>query len=145
MQIKYFDCGRMNNICEFCKSKNFKNERTKDGKIFRCCMNGKVVIPSVEFPNELRGYYDGKNEDSKHFLKNIRQYNSSLAFASLNIHNSMCKSGPYAIRVHGQIYHLTSKFIGTNLKYAELYFIDAKQALEERISKQTNELCKREV
>jgi len=135
----------MNSICEFCKSKNFENEKTKEGTFFRCCVNGKVFIPSIEFPKELRCYYDGRHKESKHFLKNIRQYNSSLAFASLNIYKTISKPGPYAIRIHGQIYHLTSKFIGTNLKYAELYFIDAKQALEERMSKQPNELCKRDV
>jgi hypothetical protein len=44
-------CGKMDDICEFCHSKNFCLERPSDRKFTNCCQKGKVVLPPFkEYP-----------------------------------------------------------------------------------------------
>ncbi|GBM72481.1 hypothetical protein AVEN_106618-1 [Araneus ventricosus] len=38
------NCGPMNIICQFCKSKNFSAECPYDGKFTSCCRKGKIKL-----------------------------------------------------------------------------------------------------
>ncbi|GBN64272.1 hypothetical protein AVEN_9257-1 [Araneus ventricosus] len=40
-QVETHNCGPMNIICQFRKSKNFAAERPSDGKFTSCCRKGK--------------------------------------------------------------------------------------------------------
>ena len=75
------------------------------------------------------------HQRSQEFLKNIRNYNSSLALASATANVQMPSSpGAYCFRIHGQIYHATSFLYPENEepKFSQVYILDTEQALLER-------------
>ncbi|GBM94273.1 hypothetical protein AVEN_61228-1 [Araneus ventricosus] len=43
-QVETHNCGPMNIICQFRKSKNFDAERPSDGKFTSCCRKGKMKL-----------------------------------------------------------------------------------------------------
>jgi hypothetical protein len=102
-----------------------------------------------EYPEELKYLFMGNCRESKNFLANIRQFNSALAFASLNVQidHSVTKKGPFAFRVHGQLYHQTSQFItaSKNPRYSEIYFLDSDLALKEQMKILENNKCSKKV
>ena len=86
-----------------------------------------------------RLYYPQSNadhEESLHFHKYIRNYNSAFAFTSFGgkIDHGINQAGrgPYIFKVNGEVYHQHGSLIpddNTNLQYAQLYFFDAAEAL----------------
>jgi hypothetical protein len=63
---------------------NFESEG-KNGEFRLCCHKGKVNIAKHrELPTNIKCLFTGESLQSKKFLNNIRQYNSALAFASMN-------------------------------------------------------------
>jgi len=67
-------------------------------------------------------------------MKQIRNYNSAHAFASMGANVSPPPgSGQYCYRIHRQIYHKTTPLGPTqNPKYSDLYFLDSAQATDFR-------------
>ncbi|GBN97002.1 hypothetical protein AVEN_228879-1 [Araneus ventricosus] len=51
-QVETHNCGPMNIICQFCKSKNFAAERPSDGKFISCYRKGKIKL---EKPSDAQG------------------------------------------------------------------------------------------
>ncbi|GBN67640.1 hypothetical protein AVEN_235971-1 [Araneus ventricosus] len=53
--VETHNCGPMNIICQFCKSKNFAAERSSDGKFTSCCCKEKIKLekPSDALSNSL--------------------------------------------------------------------------------------------
>jgi len=52
---------------------------------------------------------NGDEKECKDFRENIRQYNSSLSFASFGAQQvEISNRGPYCFEIQGSIYHLTS-------------------------------------
>ncbi|GBM86222.1 hypothetical protein AVEN_51250-1 [Araneus ventricosus] len=43
-QVETHNCGPLNIICQFRKSKNFAAERSSDGKFTSCCRKGKIKL-----------------------------------------------------------------------------------------------------
>lgn len=129
----------MNQICNYCQSLNFCLEATS-GEFTLCCQKGKVHLPSFEdYPQELRLLLNRSHTDSCHFLDNIRNYNSSLAFASTKVNmqeKGLNSHGPYFFRVQGQAYHLTFSKMDEQqtAKYSQLYMLDTKEALDIRMN-----------
>ncbi|GBL82080.1 hypothetical protein AVEN_50640-1 [Araneus ventricosus] len=91
-QVQTHDCGPMNIICQFRKSKNFAAEHPSDGKFTSCCRKGKIKLEkpsdalSIDFlyPNFLLDLLTNPNNpDYKNFHDNIRSYNSAVSFASM--------------------------------------------------------------
>ncbi|CAE1268681.1 unnamed protein product [Acanthosepion pharaonis] len=91
-----------------------------------CCSSGKVRLPLLhEPPTPLRGLIDGSHPDSNHFLKIIRQYNSS----------QMTSFGAQVVReegwmpnfkVQGQLYHRIRSLLPEETstpKFLQMYFI----------------------
>ncbi|XP_035838014.1 uncharacterized protein LOC110900424 [Helianthus annuus] len=86
----YLDHGDQCVTCEVCNAKLRNAEkgkgRKKDGKVcyFICCSYGIVELPDYK---DARGSYrilfTNNGDESKHFLKNIRRYNSMFAFTSM--------------------------------------------------------------
>ena len=73
-----------------------------------CCHNGKIILPELSYPEDLKQLLLGKSVQSKNFRGNIRQYNSAFAFASFRANiDKLTNRGPYCFRIHGQIYHRT--------------------------------------
>ena len=91
----------MNQRCDHCKALAFYNES------FHCCHSGKVKLDALtKYPDELRILLTGKSSQAINYQKNIRQYNSAFAFASMGatLANPPGR-GPPSFRICGQIFH----------------------------------------
>ena len=94
-------------VSQHCNAKHFSFEYTQDKLFSNCYHKGKVSLPeNPPYPYKLENLYTGLSMDSIRFRKNIRSYNSVLAFASFGANfESLSSSGPQVIRICGQIYH----------------------------------------
>ena len=123
--------GPMNNICPHCNALRFIDEP------LNCCHNGKITLPELSFPEDLKQLLLGKSAQSKNFRDNTRQYNSAFAFASFGANiDKLTNRGPYCFCIHGQIYHRTGSLHpsdGSNLQYGQVYILEGDQAVETRM------------
>ncbi|CAH9146788.1 unnamed protein product, partial [Cuscuta epithymum] len=73
-----------------------------------CCNKGNVVLPPMkEPPCLLEGLIFGLDERSRHFLENIRSYNSMFSFTSMGGKiDTQINDGraPRVFRLNGQNY-----------------------------------------
>ncbi|RCN34815.1 hypothetical protein ANCCAN_19329 [Ancylostoma caninum] len=70
----------MDVICPHCQARKFRAEPPG-----MCCSGGKVKLPPLNPPPEpLRSYMSGTTAESKHFLQNIRKYNSCSQMTSFS-------------------------------------------------------------
>ena len=138
-RIEPFSIGEMNLRCEHCGAYKFRNES------FNCCTNGKVLLPPLQpYPEELKPLFDGRDEESVSFLKNIRNYNCAFSFISFGVKLAVpVGRGPYCFRVQGQTYHMTTTLHPQNERpqYGQLYIIDANEALQYRMEAPANQQC----
>jgi len=80
------------------------------------------------------------DQKSKEFLKNIRHYNSALAFASFNCEETQFASrGTTCFRINGQIYHRLNLAALHNKdkedpQFAQYYLIDSAESAEQRMN-----------
>ena len=142
--IDPFTLGTMETRCNYCNALHFANEKRI------CCHGGKVLLPPLApYPEDLRQLLTSQNVESRKFLKYIRQYNSSLAFASFGANVVYPPGrGPDVFRIHGQIYHRSGSLIpqeGTSPKYSQLYIIEGSSAVEARLQHNTNSNCSRDI
>jgi hypothetical protein len=144
----------MTDICQLCRSRNFKAERPSDKKFTSCCRKGKVKLPKpkgengveLAYPEFLRTLLsDTTAPSSTHFRENIRSYNNAVSFASMGAKIvDVPGRGPYVFKVHGQTYHKTSHLQPTTQQapqYAQLYVLDSTQATGIRQKHPANERC----
>ncbi len=100
---------------------------------------GKIVLPPLgATPDLLQRLLTGNREASKNYKENIIHYNASLAFASRQADYDLLpdRRGPYFMRIHGQVHHHIGGLRptqGQRRQYAQLYILDAQQALEQRM------------
>lgn len=137
--------GSMDILCMYCDAKHFVSEkvRNKVESFHDCCQHGKVQLNRIpEPPTLLRNLLQGSHEQSKHFLDNIRLYNSSFAFASFNanlMNFNERRPGPYCFKIQGQIYYQinTSLYPDQNdvPNYGQLFIVDPDEALTYRIGR----------
>lgn len=75
--------------------------------------------------------------ESRNFRANIRNYNAAFAMASWNANIQIHRGrGPQVVTIHGQAYHATGPLLpqtGHTPQYAQLYIMDSRQALQERL------------
>lgn len=128
--------GSMNNVCNFCHAQLWREEtRTNMHQVAGkyCCKLGRVsLLPLEEPPEILRDLLHGTNAKSKSFRKNIRAYNSVMAFVSLGaqIDERFSKDrGVHNFRVHGSIYHRVGALLPNEARqeapcFAQLYVYD---------------------
>jgi len=145
-QIERHYLGNMMLQCSVCDALYFKSEQTSQKVFTKCCMKGKYIFDfNFDVPALLQQLVNNTHVDSREFRANIRQYNSSLAFASFSASvsaGSVPGRGPYSFRVQGIIHHLSSNLRvnhNSERKYAQLYFIDSAEANQCRIT--TNPNC----
>ena len=99
--IKTDDIGEMDQICQYCKSYNFIDEKVGD-HFSICCQNGKINLTPLSEPSEqIKKLYVGNSTQSVNFKENIRNYNNACAFASMvtKLDPLMDKPGPYFYKV----------------------------------------------
>ena len=112
----------MSLLCSNCGA--FKFEKETDSL---CCSKGNVKLD--EFPPVqafLQHLYEGIDSNGKHFLANIRKYNSVFQMTSFGCNEvSMAGFNP-SFRIQGQVYHLIGSIVptqGESPKFAQIYFV----------------------
>ncbi|GBN12293.1 hypothetical protein AVEN_199463-1 [Araneus ventricosus] len=66
-QVEIHNCGTVNIICQFCKSKNFAAELPSDGKFTSCCRKGKIKLEKPQMHKA-----DNEFSTSEHIDKFVR-------------------------------------------------------------------------
>lgn len=120
--------GQMTQICVYCQA--LKYEKESPGM---CCMNGKIVLPKLnEPPQFMLNYLYGKTQESKHFMKNIRKYNSTFqmtSFGATKIFNQ--ENYLPTFKIQGQAYHIIGSLLPEKVndsKFLQIYFIGDEQS-----------------
>ena len=142
--IDTFRLGLMNKNCRFCGALRFIKENSN------CCQNGKVSLPPLpQYSRQLETLFTSNHPQSRKFMENIRQYNSSVSFASFGgMVASPPGRGPYTFRLHGQLYHRAGCLHppdGAQPVYSQLYILEADQAIQNRLAQPTNENCREDI
>ncbi|CAE1262321.1 unnamed protein product [Acanthosepion pharaonis] len=114
--------GSMTFVCQLCNARKWAGEPAG-----LCCSYGKVRLPPLhEPPTPLRGLIAGFYLDSNHFLKTIRQYNSSFQMTSFGAQVVRKKGWMHTFKVQGQVYHSIGSLLPEETstpKFLQLYFI----------------------
>ena len=102
-----------------------------------------MQIPIPRVPDFLERVFENNlNSFRSHYLENIRQINSSFAFASFEAKIVEPPGrGPYCFRIHGSIYHRVGPLHAnndSNSLYAQLYILDTDQATDIRLQRNAN-------
>ncbi|GFV20166.1 uncharacterized protein TNCV_4194641 [Trichonephila clavipes] len=123
--------GQMSHVCTYCQALKFNNE-TKG----MCCAGGKIKLPHLEAPPEpLKTLLAGSTAESKHFLSNIRKYNSCFQMTSFGAEIVTAQFMP-TFKIKGQIYHKAGSllpFKDSDHKFLQMYFIgDDKDEIDAR-------------
>ncbi|GFW74315.1 ATP-dependent DNA helicase [Trichonephila clavipes] len=123
--------GQMSHVCTYCQALKFNNE-TKG----MCCAGGKIKFPHLEAPPEpLKTLLAGSTAESKHFLSNIRKYNSCFQMTSFGAEIVTAQFMP-TFKIKGQIYHKAGSllpFKDSDHKFLQMYFIgDDKDEIDAR-------------
>ena len=110
-----------------CQAKKFKSEPPG-----LCCNNGKLKLNQLDpLPQELLKYTTGDTPQSRHFLSNIRKYNSCFQMTSFGATSVINQPGfQSTFTVQGQIYHRAGSLLplpNQQPKFLQLYFIGNDQ------------------
>ena len=152
--------GPMNNRCQFCTALFYESEGTiSKGQLIynKCCHGGKLAnLPVtkqyhtvlIKLLQPLSIY----NIERKHFLENIRQYNTLLAFGGVqtnfdssnwdNRYNNRYR--PFIYKCHGNMYfNVPPLFNEPNCPFkpqtAQFYVMDADIANNQRVGAWRND------
>ncbi|GFT07427.1 ATP-dependent DNA helicase [Trichonephila clavipes] len=124
--------GKMDKICMYCSALKFKNETRGV-----CCASGKVKLPELHSPPEpLSTFLSAVTRVSKHFLENIRKYNSCFQMTSFGATNIVRENYMPTFRVQGQIYHHAGSLLplpDADHKLLQIYFMaNSDEQIEKR-------------
>ncbi|GFX49107.1 putative DNA helicase [Trichonephila clavipes] len=124
--------GKIDKICMYCSALKFKNETRG-----MCCASGKVKLPELHSPPEpLSTFLSGVTRVSKHFLENIRKYNSCFQMTSFGATNIVRENYMPTFRVQGQIYHHAGSLLplpDADHKFLQIYFMaNSDEQIEQR-------------
>ena len=122
--------GRMTDVCAHCKAYKWPGEVPG-----MCCSNWKVKLTPLRLPPEpLESLMSGTTSESKHFLENIRRYNSCFQMTSIGASEKVFESGFMpTFKVQSQVYHRVGSLLPSfdeEPKFLQIYFMsdDRKQA-----------------
>lgn len=114
--------GKMNQICKFCQALEYITESPGI-----CCANGKMKLPLLEVPPEpLQSYFAATTPNSRHFLENIRKYNSCFQMTSFGPKLISEDGFMPTFKIQGQIYHKIGSFLPTidnDAKFLQIHFM----------------------
>ncbi|KAJ4770930.1 hypothetical protein LUZ62_055187 [Rhynchospora pubera] len=144
----YLDFGDPDEICSHCYARFWLEERCRatsrvgHPKYSLCCRNGRVDLGYLDpIPQTLSDLLDPNNgADSRHFIDNIRMYNSMFAFTSMGVQLDESVNhgrGPYVFRVSGQLCHLLGSLLPDDdspPRFAQLYMYDTENEISNRIA-----------
>ncbi|UYV69958.1 hypothetical protein LAZ67_7001324 [Cordylochernes scorpioides] len=113
---------KMDKLCKFCDALKFKNETPG-----MCCAGGKVKLPELHLPPEpLSTLISGATSQSKHFLRNIRKYNSCFQMTSFGATEIIRDNYMPTFKVQGQICHRVGSLLplpDSDHKFLQIYFM----------------------
>ncbi|XP_075425538.1 uncharacterized protein LOC142465468 [Ascaphus truei] len=123
----------MDTICRYCQAKKFHKESAG-----MCCSNGKVHLPPLHSPPDpLISYMSATTSESKHFLQNIRKYNSCFQMTSFGATSIVEQIGfKSTFKVQGQVYHRAGSLLPLpeqDPQFLQIYFMgDEQQQADQR-------------
>jgi hypothetical protein len=140
--------------CTACHALHWRDElpkakrRNPEGATFEsCCKSGKVVIERMRpLPEPLDALMSGLNPQGRAFRKDLRQWNSLFAFASIkyNMDNRTSEIGGtfQLFQIHGALYHRQGPLgpavgLGDAL-YSQVYLYDPADAARQRSGRALN-------
>ena len=107
--------GPLNAVCGHCMARHFHCERTISGHYSTCCSNGLMAVSGPRVlttaPYLLQRLLVEDTVEGRHYRKNVRRYNNTLAFASFHSDmNARCLPGrgPCVFTLQGQAYRTTA-------------------------------------
>ena len=128
-----FNIGRMDQACLSCGALKWTGEAPG-----MCCSGGKVSLTALQPPPEpLESLMSGITPRSKHFLQNIRKYNSWFQMTSFGATKEICEPGFMpTFKVQGQVYHRVGSLLPVadeEHKFLQIYFMgDEQQQAKQR-------------
>ncbi|KAF7835735.1 uncharacterized protein G2W53_010594 [Senna tora] len=143
---EYRDIGLPTYECEICgallwfEERVNKSRNTLHPKFSLCCMQGKVLLPTVKKPPKLlHNLFNKTDSRSTEFMREIRNYNNMFAFTSMGgevDHSINNGKGPYVFRLHGQNMHLLGSLLPSDdepPKFSQLYIYDTDNEVSNRL------------
>ena len=125
--------GSMSITCQHCEAKKWKGEAPG-----MCCSGGKVqLMPLMDPPEPLSAFLIGNSMETKHFLQNIRRYNSCFQMTSFGTTKEIREPGFMpTFKVQGQVYHRIGSLQSLpneDPKFLQVYFVgDGTQQAQQR-------------
>lgn len=146
-QTEYIDDGDPVYSCNACGALMWYAETLrgsthgKNGSFSLCCTRGKIVLPVFpkEPPSLLWNLYTNNHPKSKHFMENIRRYNTMFSFTSMGgkvDHKYNNGRGPYVYRLQGQNCHRMGGLVPVDANppiFSQLYIYDTTNEVENRL------------
>jgi len=92
-----------------------------------CCAPGKFSLPNIQEPPEpIKSLLTNNHLHSRHFLTNMRRYNSLFQMTSFGAKEIREQNFRPTFKIEGQVYHLIGSLLppsGQNLQFLQFYFI----------------------
>ncbi|KAI6647773.1 hypothetical protein LOD99_8488 [Oopsacas minuta] len=93
-----------------------------------CCKSGKVQLHDLEDLSEpLKRLMLGETSESRHFLENIRKYNSCFQMTSFGVTKETRESGYMpTFKTQGQVYHTAGSLLplpDEHPQFLQIYFM----------------------
>nr|KAJ0186312.1 hypothetical protein LSAT_V11C900478610 [Lactuca sativa] len=150
LMVEYLDHGDQNVVCQTCHAKLWRNESIRgkekgntDYSLW--CAYGKVQLPELKrAPSSYERMFRNMDSKSKHFMKNIRRYNSMFSFTSMGgkIDTSINRGNtPYIFRFGGQNYHSIGSLLPakeSEPKFSQTKFQIDRDALDIKVMLDSN-------
>ncbi|CAG8582983.1 4231_t:CDS:2, partial [Acaulospora morrowiae] len=146
--LQCHDLGHMNISCTYCLALHWIKEKLSSSTIWTpqfstCCASGKVNLPLLQTPPPpLIDLLTGDTSEARSFRKDIRRYNSALAFVSLGAkidENVTCHHGlaEGTLKALQQMLHTVNPYAQVFRQASMMLQIDDKQELRMVISPTT--------
>jgi len=141
--VIHHQLGAMDVECLRCRALHWMEEKVAGGvhaPIFStCCAKGKVKLPSIaQPPMPLLALLTSEDSQSREFRRNIRRYNSILAFTSMGAkidERVVGTRGVYSFRIQGEMYHRIGSLLpddGAVPAFSQIYIYDTNEQLIHR-------------
>lgn len=142
-QLEPHDLGELYHECEFCQALHFIEEQVLPHKQFpACCVRGDGQLePLTDAPTVLRTLLQDDSPRARAFRKDIRKYNSALAFTSVSYNKDTrvsLQGGIQCFQIHGELFHFQGPLRtedGRTPAFAQLFFYDPEYATDIRMDR----------
>lgn len=141
----------MHLACSECEALHFEDERVGRSTSFDDCCGHEKFFVEVEpkpFPEELKQLFLGEHQLSKAFHERIRNFNCSLAFASIRSQQDSPDGGVCQYRIRGSVQtsisttlHPVQSSASESAKlrrYGQLYVVESNVANDARLQERPN-------